>query len=91
MIVFLDEKLFQRSVNNLKVLVCRRKGTACEPKNLNFYKGGGGNADVNVYMAITRFGKGCIFLAERTDLFDQAGTRIRLPRKGEKMGFNGES
>lgn len=91
LIVFSDEKLFKRSVNNSKVLVRRRKGTSTDPKNVNLYKGCGGNADVNVYMAISRLGKACIFLAERTDLFDQAGTRLRVVGKGEKTGFDGES
>lgn len=91
LIVFSDEKLFKRSMNKSRVLVRRRRGTATEPKNINYYKGCGGNADVNVYMAISRLGKACIFLAERTDLYDQSGTKLRVPKKGEKTGFNGES
>ena len=58
---------------------------------MNFYRNSGGHADVNVFMCITRFGKGGLFLAEKNDLFDQSGTKLRVAKKSERTGFDGES
>lgn len=91
LLVFSDEKLFKRSQNKNKVYVRRRKGTAHLEKHINFYKPCGGNADCNVFLYITRHGKGGLYLAERTDIYDQSAKKIRAPKKGEKLGFDGDS
>lgn len=90
-IVYSDEKLFKRCPNNNKVIVRRKKGTAYLDKNMNFIRGSGGYADCNVFMFITRDGKGGLFLAEKSDLYDQNGNKLRTLKVGEKKGFDGDS
>ena len=91
LLVFCDEKLFKRNQNKSRVCVRRRRGTAYDLKNINYYGATGGHADVNAFMFITRNGKGGLLLAEKGDLYDQSARKIRVPAKGEKLGFDGDS
>lgn len=89
-IVMSDEKLFKLRCDH-KMRVRRRRGTAFERRHINYSRKSGGHADVMVYIFITRFGKGGLFIAENRTLYDSSGEKIRVLRKGEKRpGFTGD-